>query len=103
MSKSTGSSLKTIFDHSFYDLCFLVIAITCCSFSSKFPNLLSIFTLLFHSFHKTRIMNYKSLSLDSDSEESPSLTTMDDNNTLTVVVGWNYVRRLFPLQVFLTV
>ena len=60
----------------------------------------SIFTLLFYLLHKTRNMNHRSSSLDSDSEESPCLTTMDDNNTLTPVVLWNYVRRLFPLSPF---
>ena len=59
------------------------------------------FTLLFYSLHKTRNMNQRSSLQDSDSKESPSLTTMDDTNTLTAVVRWNYVRRLFPLPAFL--
>ena len=33
-------------------------------------------------------------------EESPRLTTMDDNNTLTVFAGY-YTRSLFPLPAFL--
>ena len=33
-------------------------------------------------------------------EESPRLTTMDDNNTLAVFAGY-YTRSLFPLPVFL--
>ena len=33
-------------------------------------------------------------------EESPRLTTMDDNNTLTVFAGY-YSRILFPLPAFL--
>ena len=33
-------------------------------------------------------------------EESPSLTTMEDNNTLAVFAGY-YTRRLFPLPAFL--
>ena len=33
-------------------------------------------------------------------EESPMLTTMDDNNTLTVFAGY-YTRSLFPLPAFL--
>ena len=33
-------------------------------------------------------------------EESPRLTTMDDNNTLTVFAGY-YTRNLFPLPAFL--
>ena len=33
-------------------------------------------------------------------EESPRLTTMDDNNTLTVFAGY-YTRSLFPLPDFL--
>ena len=33
-------------------------------------------------------------------EESPMLTTIDDNNTLTVFAGY-YTRSLFPLAAFL--
>ena len=33
-------------------------------------------------------------------EESPRLTTMDDNNTLAVFAGY-YTRSLFPLPAFL--
>ena len=33
-------------------------------------------------------------------EESPRLTTMDDNNTLTVFAGY-YTRSLFPVPAFL--
>ena len=40
-------------------------------------------------------------SLDSDSEESPRLTTMDDNNTLAAAEGRNYVWRFFQLPAFL--
>ena len=87
MSKSMGSSLKIIFDH-FLRLAFFF-------FSSK----ISIF-YIFLLFYFTRTMKIitgrRHWVL---TEESPRLTTMDDNNTLTVFAGY-YTRSIFPLPAF---
>ena len=86
-----GSNLKVIFDHFFTISVFF-------SFSSKISNL---FIFLFYFFYFTRTMKIitgrRHWVL---TEESPRLTTMDDNNTLTVFAGY-YTRSLFPLPAFL--
>ena len=68
-----------------------------CFFSSKISNLF-IFFLLFY-FTRTMKIN-KGRRHWVLTEESPRLTTMDNNNTLTVFAGYN-TRSLFPLPVFL--
>ena len=92
MSKSMGSSLKIICDH------FFTISVFCGFFFFFFENLKSfyIFLLLFTRTMKI-ITGRRHWVL---TEESPMLTTMDDNNTLTVFVGY-YTRSLFALQAFL--
>ena len=87
-----GSRLKIIFDHFFYDKCFLVIACTCFSFSSKF-------LYLFVFFFKRSVKIITGRRHWVLTEESPRLTTMDDNNTLAVFAGY-YTRTLFPLPAF---
>ena len=99
-----GSSLKIIFKHFFYDKCFLVIAFTYFSFSSKllriflFLQNFHIFSYFFYFTRSTKIITgRRHWAL---TEESPRLTTMDDNNTLAVFAGY-YTRSLFPLPAFL--
>ena len=87
-----SSSLKIIFDH------FLGVFLAFFfSFSSKISNLF----IFFYFFYFTRtikiIIGHWVLT-----EESPRLTTMDDNNTLTVFAGY-YTSGLFRLPGFLAV
>ena len=91
-----GSSLKIIFDHFFTISVFWLL-------------LLRVFFLFLRNFH---IFSYflfyftRSMKIITGrrhwvlTEESPRLTTMDDNNTLAVFAGY-YTRSLFPLPVFL--
>ena len=90
-----GSSLKIIFDHFFRlvfsGYCFYVFF----SFSSRF-------SYLFVIFYFTRTMKITTGRRPWVlTEESPRLTTMDDNNTLAVFAGY-YTRSLFPLPAFLS-
>ena len=81
-----GSSLKIIFDH-FFTIRFF------------FENLISFY--IFYFFFITRTMKIiTGLRHWVLTEESPRLTTMDDNNTLTVFEGY-YTRGFFPLPAFL--
>ena len=89
-----ASSLKIIFDH------FLRLV-----FSGYF---FYVFFFFFEIFISFRIFFYFTRSMKIITarrhwvltEESPRLTTMDDNNTLTVFAGY-YTRSLFPLPAFL--
>ena len=87
--KSMGSSLKIIFDHVLFDHVFFL-------FLRK-----SQIVLFFFTFYFTRTMKIitgrRHWVL---TEESSGLTTMDDNNTLTLFAGY-YTRSLFPLPAFL--
>ena len=87
-----GSNLKTIFDH------FFTISVFRCFFLFLIKSLRkSQIFLYFFTFYFTRTMKIitgrRHWVL---TEESPRLTTMDDNNTLTVFAGY-YTRSLFPL------
>ena len=88
MSKIMGSSLKIIFDHFF-----------CGFFFFFFENLKSFLYFLLFCFTRTMkiITGRRHWVLP---EESPRLTTMDDDNTLTVFAGY-YTRSLYPLPAFL--
>ena len=89
-----GSSLKIIFDHFFTISVFVVVVF---SFSSKISNL---FIFFFYFFYFTRTMKIiKGRRYWVLTEEPTRLTTMDDNNTLTVFEGY-YTRSLFPLTAF---
>ena len=94
MSKSMGSSLKIIFDHFF-------TFIVCFFFCFFFDNLKTFFYIFFSLFYFTRTMKIitgrRHWVL---TEESPRLTTMDDNHTLTVFEGY-YIRSLILLPAFL--
>ena len=91
-----GSSLKIIFDHFFLRLVFSGY----CFF---------VFFFFFEIFISVRICFYFTRSMNIITgrrrwvltEESPRLTTMDDNNTLAVFAGY-YTRSLFPLPAFLS-
>ena len=91
MSKSMSSSLKIIFVH------FFTISLFFFSFfSSKISNLL--YVLLFYFTRTIKIITGRRHWVLT--EESPRLTTIGDNNTLTVFAGY-YTRSLFPLPAFL--
>ena len=96
MSKSVGLSLKIIFDHFLLGLAFFVLFFFS-SFSSKI-SYLCIFYLLFYFTRPMKIITGRRHWVLT--EESPRLTTMGDNNTLTVFVGY-YTRSLIPLSAFL--
>ena len=89
-----GSSLKIIFDHFFLRLVFSGY----CFY---------VFFFFFEIFISFRIFFYFSRSMKIITgrrhwvltEESPRLTTMDDNNTLAVFAGY-YTRNLSPLPAF---
>ena len=90
-----GLSLKIIFDHFFRISVFCIVF-----FFFFFENLISLY-IFFSFFYFTRPMKIiagrRHWVL---TEESPRLTTMGDNNTLTVFVGY-YTRSLIPLPAFL--
>ena len=66
------------------------------SFSSKISNL-----FIFFTFYFTRTMKIITGRRHwVRTEESPRLTTMDDNNTLTEF-AWYYIKSLFSLPAFL--
>ena len=67
------------------------------SFSSKISNLFIFFLLHYFTLTMKIITGRRHWVL---TVESPRLTTMDDNNTLTVFAGY-YTRSLFPLPAFL--
>ena len=90
MSRSTGSSLKIIFDHLFTISVFF-------PFSSKISNLFVFFYFLYFTRTMTIITGRRYWVL---TEESPRLTTMDDKNMLTVFAGY-YTSSIFPLPAFL--
>ena len=93
MSKSMGSSLKNIFDH------FFTISVFCLFLFLRKSQIF--FLYFFTSFYFTRTMNIITGRRHwVPTEESPRLTTMDDNNTLTVFEGY-YISSLFPLPAFL--
>ena len=91
-----GSSLKIIFNH------FFTISFFCCCcffflFSRKSQIFLYFFTFLFYTNHENNHnQNRRHWVL---TEESPRLTTMDDNNKWTLLAG--YYTRSFPLPAFL--
>ena len=89
-----GSSLQIILYHFFTISVFRV-------FFFLFLRKSQIFLFFFLLFYFTRTMKIitgrRHWVL---TEESPKLTTMDDNNTLTVFAGY-YTRSLFPLPAFL--
>ena len=94
MSKSMGSSLKIIFDHFFTISVFWLLLLRVILFLPDFH----IFSYFFYSTRTMKIITgRRPLVL---TEESPRLTTMDDNNTLAVFVGY-YTRSFFPLPAFL--
>ena len=90
-----GSSLKIIFDH------FLRLVISGYCFYVFF-----FFFEMFISFRSFFFYFTRSMKIITGrrhwvlTEESPRLTTMDDNNTLAVFAGY-YTRSLFPLPAFL--
>ena len=81
------TSLKIIFDHFF-----TISVVFVFFFFENLKSFFFFFTILFYTNHEN---NHWVLT-----EESPRLTTMDDNNTLTVFEGY-YTRSLFPLPDFL--
>ena len=89
MSKSIGSSLKIIFDHFFTIGVFWLLLLRVFVFLPNFH----IFSYFF-DFKRTMkvITGTRSWVL---TEESPRLTTMDNNNTLAVFAGY-YTRYVFP-------
>ena len=92
MSKSIGSSLKIICDHFFTISVFL-----CLFFFLRKSQIFYIFLLFYFTRTMKMITGRRHWVL---TEESPMLTTMDNNNTLTVFAGY-YTRSLFPLPAFL--
>ena len=90
-----GSSLKIIFDHFFTISNFWLLLLRVFLFPRNFH------TFSYFFFYFTRSMKIitgrRHWVL---TEESPRLTTMDDNNTLAVFAGY-YTRSLFPLPAFL--
>ena len=93
MSNSMGSNLKIICDYFFTFSVFV-------GFFFFFENLKS-FYIFFLLFYFTRTM--KMITGRRHwvlTEESPMLTTMDDNNMLTVFAGY-YTWSLFPMPAFL--
>ena len=94
MPKCMGSSLKIIFDHFFTNSVFwlLLLRVFFC---------FDFFLYLFVFFYFTRSMKIITGRCHWVlTEESPRLTTMDDNNMLAVFSGY-YPRSLFPLPAFL--
>ena len=87
-----GSSLLIIFDHFLTISVFWLLLLPVFLFLRNFH----IFSYYF-SFYTKHENNHNPLAL---TEESPRLTTMDDNNTLAVFAGY-YIRSLFPLPAFL--
>ena len=90
MPKSMGSSRKIIFDHFFTISVFWLLLLRGFLFLRNFPISFRIFIILHEIGRRHWVLN----------EESPRLTTMDDNNTMDVFAG-NYTRSLFPLPAFL--
>ena len=93
MSKSRVSILKNIFDHFFTCFFFLFLRR-----SQIFIYIYIYFVLLFYFTRTMKIITGRRHWVLT--EESPRLTTMDDNITLTVFEGY-YTRSLFPLPAFL--
>ena len=95
-----GPSLKIIFDHFFTISVIWLLLLRVFLYFSNFSYLFS-YLFVFYFFYFTRsikiITGRRHWVL---TEESPRLTTMDDNNTLAVFVGY-YTRSLFRLPAFL--
>ena len=89
-----GSNLKIIFGH------YLMISVFWLSFLHAFLFLRNfyIFSYFFNFTRSMKIITGRRHWVLT--EESPRLTTMDDNNTLAVFAGY-YTRSLFPLPAFL--
>ena len=89
-----GSSLKIIFDQFlrlvFSGYCFYVLFF--------FFQIFISFRIFFYFTRTMKIITGRRPWVLN--EESPRLTTMDDNNTLSVFAGY-YTRSLFPLSAFL--
>ena len=89
-----GSSLKIIFDHFFTISVFWLLLLHVFLFLRNFH----IFSYFFYFTRNMKIITGRRHWVLT--EESPRLTTMDDNNTLAVF-AWYYTRSLFPLPAFL--
>ena len=87
-----GSNLKVICDH------FFMLSVFCVVFFFFFENLKSFYNLLFYFTRTMKMITGRRHWVLT--EESPMLTTMNDNNTSTVFAGY-YTRSLFPLPAFL--
>ena len=95
MPKGMRSSLKIIFDHFFTISVFWLLLLRVFLFLLNFPIYFRIFLNFTRSIKIITGRRHWVLT-----EESPRLTTMDDNNTLAVFAGY-YTRSLFPLPAFL--
>ena len=89
-----GSSLKIIFDYFFTISVFWLLLLRVFLFLRNFH----IFSGFFLFTRSVKIITGRRHWVLT--EESPRLTTMDDNNTLTVFAGY-FTRSLFPLPAFL--
>ena len=94
MSKSMSSSLKIILDHFFTISVFWVLLLRVFLFLPDFH----IFSYFFYFTRTKKIITGRRPWVLT--EESPRLTTIDDNNTLAVFAGY-YTRSFFPLPAFL--
>ena len=92
---SMGSSLKIIFDHFFLRL---VFSGYCFNVFLVFFEIFISFRIFILFYTKHEIIRGRRHWVLTD--ESPRLTMMDDNNTLTVFAGY-CTRSLFPVPAFL--
>ena len=89
-----GSSLKIIFDHFFTISVFWLLLLRVFLFLRNFHT----FSYIFYFTRSMKIITGRRHWVLT--EESPRLTTIDDNNTLAVFAGY-YIRSLFRLPAFL--
>ena len=94
MPKCMGSSLIIIFDPFLTISVFWLLLLRVFLFLRNFH----IFSYFFYFTRSMKIITSRRHWVLT--EESPRLTTMDDNNTLAVFAGY-YTRSLFPLPAFL--
>ena len=98
MPKCMGSSLKIIFDPFFTISVFWLLLLRVFVFDTFSSKISYIF--VFCSYFTRRMKIITGRRHWALTEESPRLTTMDDNNTLAVFTGY-YTRSRFPLPAFL--